>query len=190
MKFGFIWDSFEQSLRSNPLAKEQPAARTENFNPFKQEAKGRMEESIRTMVPEDDFKVVAYEQEWNEESKLLAYYIRREDMEIKDVVMKHVLPFHPGKSLMKFMAMSNEWIHWIASPLVAYQQSISFHKLSVYFFQNVDVDFQSDPNFLSLEHSANGVPHPSLGFLPERINRKLSLFVLYIFLKWMITRKT
>jgi len=99
--------------------------------------------------PEDDFKVVAYKKEWNEESKLPADYIRREDIEIKDVAMKHVLPFLPGKSLMKFRAVSNEWNHWIVSPLVAYEHSILFEKLSSYFFQIVDVDFQSDPNFLS-----------------------------------------
>jgi len=62
-------------------------------------------------------------------------------MEIKDVAMKHVLSSHPGKSLMIFPAVSNEWNHWIVSPLVAYQQSISFHKLSGYFYQIVDVDF-------------------------------------------------
>ncbi len=54
-------------------------------------------------VPEDDFKPVAYKREWNEESKLPTDYIRREDMKFKDVVMKHVLPFFPGKSSMKFM---------------------------------------------------------------------------------------
>ncbi|XP_049351420.1 F-box protein At5g07610-like [Solanum verrucosum] len=107
--------------------------------------------------------------EWNEVSKLPADYIRREDMEIKDVAMKHVLPFLPGKSLMKFRAVSNEWNHWIVCPLLAFQQSTSFQKLSGYFYQVVDVDFQSDPNFLSLDHSANGIPNPSLGFLPERI---------------------
>uniref|UniRef100_M1DNF0 Uncharacterized protein n=1 Tax=Solanum tuberosum TaxID=4113 RepID=M1DNF0_SOLTU len=53
-------------------------------------------------VPEDDFKVVAYKQEWNEKSKLHADYTRREDIKIKDVAMNHVLPFLPGKSLMKF----------------------------------------------------------------------------------------
>ncbi|KAK4708611.1 hypothetical protein R3W88_029536 [Solanum pinnatisectum] len=121
------------------------------------------------VAPEDDFKNVAYKQEWNEESKLPADYIRREDMEINDVAMKHALPFLPGKSLMKFWAMSNELNHWIVSLLVVYQQSISLQKLSGYFYQIVDVDFRSDPNFLSLDHSANGVPHPSLGFLPERI---------------------
>uniref|UniRef100_A0A3Q7GKA0 F-box domain-containing protein n=1 Tax=Solanum lycopersicum TaxID=4081 RepID=A0A3Q7GKA0_SOLLC len=49
--------------------------------------------------------------EWNEVSKLPADYIRREDMKIKDVVMKHVLSFLPGKSLMKFRAVSNELNH-------------------------------------------------------------------------------
>ena len=108
-------------------------------------------------------------QEWNEVSKLPADYIRREDMKIKDVVMKHVLSFLPGKSLMKFRAVSNEWNHWIGCPLLAYQQSTSFQKLSGYFHQIVDVDLQYDPNLLSLDHSANGVPNPSLGFLPEGI---------------------
>jgi len=75
-------------------------------------------------IPKDDFKVVAYKQEWNEESKLPADYTRREDIEIKDVAMNHVLPFLPGKSLMKFRSVSNECNHWIVSPLVAHQQSI------------------------------------------------------------------
>ncbi|KAL3381710.1 hypothetical protein AABB24_001695 [Solanum stoloniferum] len=69
----------------------------------------KQQDSGTHKVPEDDFKAVAYKQEWNEVSKLPADYIRREDMEIKDVAMKHVLPFLPGKSLMKFRAVSNEW---------------------------------------------------------------------------------
>ena len=80
-------------------------------------------------VPEDDFKPVAYKREWNEESKLPTDYIRREDMKFKDVVMKPVLPFIPGKSLMKFLVVYNEWNHWIVTPLVVYQQNISFQKL-------------------------------------------------------------
>ncbi|KAH0746219.1 hypothetical protein KY285_007876 [Solanum tuberosum] len=59
-------------------------------------------------VSKNDFKIVADKQEWNKESKLPAEYIRREDMKINDVAMKYVLPFLPGKSLMKFQAMSNE----------------------------------------------------------------------------------
>ncbi|XP_049386011.1 uncharacterized protein LOC125850171 isoform X1 [Solanum stenotomum] len=147
-------DEFENNIMAD----------AEEFSPAIQQ-----QDSGTHKVPEDDFKAVAYKQEWNEVSKLPADYIRREDMEIKDVAMKHVLPFLPGKSLMKFRAVSNEWNHWIVCPLLAYQQSTSFQKLSGYFYQVVDVDFQSDPNFSSLDHSANGIPNPSLGFLPERI---------------------
>lgn len=107
--------------------------------------------------------------EWNEDSEIPADYFIGEDMKIKDVAKKHVLPFLPAKSLMKFRAVSKEWNHWIVSPLLTFQQSCSFHKLSGFFYQTVDMDFQSNPNFLSLDHSANGVPSPSLGFLPERV---------------------
>ncbi|MCE2055373.1 hypothetical protein HAX54_042491 [Datura stramonium] len=107
--------------------------------------------------------------EWNGVSELPADYIRREDMEIKDVAKKHIVPFLPAKSLMKFRAVSKEWNDWIVSPLLSYQQCTSFQKLSGYFYQSVDVDFQSDPNFLSLDRSAIGVPSPSLDFLPEKV---------------------
>ncbi|XP_055816927.1 uncharacterized protein LOC129886311 [Solanum dulcamara] len=139
-------------------------ANAEEFSPAIQQ-----EDSGIHKCPEDNFKTGPYQLEWNEESKLPADYITREDMEIKDVAMKHVLPFLPAKSLMKFRAVSNEWNHWIVSPLLSYQQSTSFQKLSGYFYQSVDVDYQSDPNFLSLDRSANGVPSPSLGFLPEKL---------------------
>ncbi|KAH0731485.1 hypothetical protein KY289_002673 [Solanum tuberosum] len=52
----------------------------------------KQQDSGTHKVPEDDFKAVAYKQEWNEVSKLPADYIRREDMEIKDVAMKYAFP--------------------------------------------------------------------------------------------------
>ncbi|KAK4739089.1 hypothetical protein R3W88_002786 [Solanum pinnatisectum] len=146
-------DEFENNIMAD----------AEEFSPAIQ-----LQDSGTRKVPEDDFKAVAYKQDWNEESKLPADYIRREDMVIKDVAMKHVLPFLPGKSLMKFRVC----------PLLAYQQSTSFQKLSGYFYQIVDVDFQSDPNFLSLDHSVNGIPNPSLGFLPERIKVLIITFAI------------
>ena len=116
-----------------------------------------------------DFKAITYKQERNEESKLPVDYIRRGEIKIKYVVMKHVLPFLPGKSLMKFQSVSNEWNHWIISQLVPYRQSISFQKLPSYFSQIVDVDFHSNPNFLFMDQSANGIHLASLHFFPERI---------------------
>ncbi|KAH0712317.1 hypothetical protein KY289_008276 [Solanum tuberosum] len=68
----------------------------------------KLSEKNTLLVSKNDFKIVADKQEWNKESKLPAEYIRREDMKINDVAMKYVLPFLPGKSLMKFQEMSNE----------------------------------------------------------------------------------
>ncbi|KAK6775961.1 hypothetical protein RDI58_026962 [Solanum bulbocastanum] len=109
-------------------------------------------------------------------------------MEIKDVAMKYVLLFLPGKSLIKFWEVSNEWNHWFVSPLVAYQQGISFNKLSGNFYQIVDVDFQSDPNLLSLDNCANGVPYPSLGLFPKRI-KVLSSRSGMLLCKWVAPMK-
>ncbi|KAG5586366.1 hypothetical protein H5410_046800, partial [Solanum commersonii] len=49
-------------------------------------------------VPKEDFKVVAYKQECHEKCKLPADYTRREDIEIKEVAMKHVLWVAPAKT--------------------------------------------------------------------------------------------
>ncbi|KAJ8545838.1 hypothetical protein K7X08_018421 [Anisodus acutangulus] len=87
---------------------------------------------------------------------------------IKDVAKRHVLPFLPAKSAMKFRAVSKEWNQWIASPLFAYNQSFTFQKLSGYFYQRLE--FEGDLTFLSLHPSANGVPSPDLGFLPDKFN--------------------
>ncbi|KAM3290409.1 hypothetical protein P3S67_018698 [Capsicum chacoense] len=120
-------------------------------------------------IPEGDFKTVACPYEWDKLHALPADYIRREDLKIKDVAKKHVLPLLPAKSLVKFRAVSNEWNHWIVSPLLSYQQSTSFQKLSGYFYQTLDGIYQSHPKFLSLDCYSTGVPSPSLRFLPERV---------------------
>ncbi|KAM3285873.1 F-box protein [Capsicum chacoense] len=115
-----------------------------------------------------DLRTAAYKKEGNKASEFPVDIILREDMKIKDVAKRHVLPFLPAKSLMKFRAVSKEWNQWIASPLFAYNQSSTFQKLSGYFYQGVGI--QGDPpRFLSLQRSANGVPSPSLGFLPEKV---------------------
>ncbi|CAN4123587.1 unnamed protein product [Withania somnifera] len=88
---------------------------------------------------------------------------------IKDVVKEHVLPFLPAKSLMKFKAVSKEWEHWIASPLLTHQQSFSCQSFSGYFYQDMETGWRTNAMFLSLDHSASGVPSPALGFLPEDV---------------------
>ncbi|XP_055804964.1 F-box protein At5g07610-like isoform X2 [Solanum dulcamara] len=115
-----------------------------------------------------DLRTAASKEEGYNCSEFPADIIMRVDMKIKDVAKRHVLPFLPAKSLMKFRAVSKEWNQWIASPLLAYNQSFTFQKLSGYFYQRLG--FQDDPPiFLSLHRSANGVPSPSLGFLPENV---------------------
>lgn len=136
----------------------------EEFSPAI-EQQGSGVHMLPLQLPEDDFKA-----RWNKESDLpTADYIRKEEMTIRDVAKRYIVPFLPAKALMKFRAVSNEWNNWIASPLVSYQQTASFQKLSGYFYQSVDVDYQSYPNFLSLDHSSSGVPSPSLDFLPEGV---------------------
>ncbi|CAN4108612.1 unnamed protein product [Withania somnifera] len=127
------------------------------------------------MTDAEEFSIAIEQQgsgihkEWNEESALPADYISREDMKIKHVAKNHVLPLLPAKSLMQFRSVSKEWYNWIVSPLFSFQQGTSFQKLSGYFYQSLDVDFQSDPSFLSLDRCSIGVPSPTLGFLPERV---------------------
>ncbi|XP_009799536.1 F-box protein At3g26010-like [Nicotiana tabacum] len=120
---------------------------------------------------EYDFKTAPYHNGEMKASEFPKDILRKVDMKIKDVAKSHVLPILPAKSLMKFRAVSKEWNQWIASPLLAYQQSFSFQKLSGYFFQRVDDQFDPNPSigFMSLDRSANGVPSPSLDFLPERV---------------------
>ncbi|KAH0771149.1 hypothetical protein KY290_015130 [Solanum tuberosum] len=118
-------------------------------------------------LAEFDLTTAAYKvEEGNNGSKYPVDIIMRVDMTIKDVAKRHVLPFLPAKSLMKFRAVSKEWNQWITSPLLAYNQSSTFQKLSGYFYQRLE-NKDDPPIFLSLHRSANGVPSPSLGFLPE-----------------------
>ncbi|CAN4083256.1 unnamed protein product [Withania somnifera] len=113
-----------------------------------------------------DLRAAAYEN--GKVSEFPVDIIRRVDMKIKDVARRHVLPFLPAKSLMKFRAVSKEWNQWIASPLFAYNQSSTVQKFSGYFYQRVGMQ-GNPPIFLSLNHSADGVPNPTLSFLPEKI---------------------
>ncbi|KAK6118446.1 hypothetical protein DH2020_047863 [Rehmannia glutinosa] len=91
-------------------------------------------------------------------------------MELKDVVEENVLPFLPAKSLLRFRSVSKQWDVWIRSPFFARQQSYSFQNLSGFFCQG----FDTNPSFLTLNHSAYGVPTPSLRFLPDRVDIKSS----------------
>ncbi|OIT27995.1 PREDICTED: F-box protein At5g03970-like [Nicotiana attenuata] len=102
-----------------------------------------------------------------EEEKFPAHVMRKEDMKLKDVVKEHVLPFLPAKSLMKFRAVSKEWDKWIGGPLLAFQQSFLCQSLSGYFYRDSKMGW--DPRFISLDHSASGVPNPALHFLPEKV---------------------
>lgn len=88
---------------------------------------------------------------------------------IKDVVKEHVLPFLPAKSLMKFRAVSKEWDKWIASPLLTHQQSFSCQSFSGYFYQDMEMGWDTNAMFLSLDHFTSGVPSPALDFLPEAV---------------------
>ncbi|XP_055805756.1 F-box protein At5g49610-like [Solanum dulcamara] len=95
--------------------------------------------------------------------ELPAHVATKKELKIKDVVKEHVLSFLPAKSLMKFRSVSKEWDKWIASPLLAHQQSFSCQSFSGYFYQ----ESISNTMFLSLDHSTIGVPSPALEFLPE-----------------------
>ncbi|XAR57888.1 hypothetical protein NMG60_11026175 [Bertholletia excelsa] len=90
---------------------------------------------------------------------------RKEDMEIKDVVKEHVLPFLPAKSLTRFKAVSKEWNNWISRPFLAHKQSYLFKKKSGFFCQRGI----NSPTFLTLDKDACGVPSPDLNFFPEAV---------------------
>lgn len=113
------------------------------------------------------FKADAYQKEEEHPDEFPAHIIRKGDKKIKDVVKEHVLPFLPAKSLVKFKAVSKEWDKWIASPLLTYQQSFSCQSFSGYFYQDMNMGWDSNSMFLSLDHSTSGVPSPALDFLPE-----------------------
>ncbi|TMW99301.1 hypothetical protein EJD97_002788 [Solanum chilense] len=120
-------------------------------------------------LAEFDLRTAAYKvEEGNNGSKYPVEIIMRVNMTIKDVAKRHILPFLPAKSLMKLRAVSKEWNQWIASPLLAYNQSSAFQKLSGYFYQRLD-NIDDPPILLSLHRSAIGVPSPSLRFLPVKV---------------------
>lgn len=97
---------------------------------------------------------------------LPSFLMKREYMKLKDVVKDNLLHFLPAKSLVRFMSVSKEWHQWISCPLLAFQQSNHFKKLSGFFTQAES----KDHTFLSLNAAAYGVASPDLRFLPERVN--------------------
>ncbi|XP_059281610.1 F-box protein At5g07610-like isoform X1 [Lycium ferocissimum] len=117
-------------------------------------------------LAEYDFDTVTQQKEEENPWEYPARIIMKKDMKIKDVVKEHVLPLLPAKSLTKFRAVSKEWDKWIASPLLTHQQSFSCQSFSGYFYQ--DTEMGGNPMFLSLDHSASGVPSQFLDFLPEQ----------------------
>ncbi|XP_047967861.1 F-box protein At5g49610-like [Salvia hispanica] len=94
------------------------------------------------------------------------FHTRKEVMDLSDVIKENLLPFLPAKSLIKFMCVSKEWNQWIKSPLLAFQQSTHFTKLSGFFAQRK----HHDPTFITLDSTSCGVPMPSLSFLPESVD--------------------
>ncbi|XP_042022999.1 F-box protein At5g07610-like [Salvia splendens] len=87
-------------------------------------------------------------------------------MELNDIIKDNLLPFLPAKTLIKFLSVSKEWNQWIKSPLLAFQQSRHFTKLSGFFAQNQ----HQDPSFITLDSTSYGVPMPTLNFLPEPVD--------------------
>lgn len=102
---------------------------------------------------------------------------RREDMEIKDLVKDHALPFLPAKSLARFKAVSKEWKQWISSPFLAYMQTNLFRGLSGFFCQ---VGYHMDPTYLSIDEPSSGIHSPSLNFLPEGVTIRSSCYGLLL----------
>lgn len=90
---------------------------------------------------------------------------------IEDVVMEHVLPFLPAKTLCRFKAVCKKWHRWINSPFFAHRQSCYFKNTSGFFYQH--------PNgyplfFISMNPHAYGVASPFLSFLPEPVTIRTS----------------
>ncbi|XP_052197530.1 uncharacterized protein LOC127804662 [Diospyros lotus] len=106
-----------------------------------------------------------YQKQRSDVFRMPMHIKRKEDLEVKDVVKEHALPFLPAKSLMRFKAVSKDWDSWISSPFLAHKQSYLFQDVSGFFCQ---LD-NSDPIFMALDQSAYGVPSPHLGFLPESV---------------------
>lgn len=97
--------------------------------------------------------------------QLPAHVKPKEDMELKDIVMDHALPYLPAKSLMRFRSVSKEWDQWIMSPFLSHKQSYNFRDMSGYFYQHQD---ETKASFISLSNSAYGVPDFSLSFLRKK----------------------
>ncbi|XP_057498834.1 uncharacterized protein LOC130783283 [Actinidia eriantha] len=108
---------------------------------------------------------VAYQKEYANPFEFRAHIKCKNEMKIKDVVKDNVLPFLPAKSLVQFKAVSKDWDLWISSPFLAHKQSCFCHDVSGFFCQSGI----SPPTFITLNHSAYGVPSPSLDFLPEPV---------------------
>lgn len=97
--------------------------------------------------------------------QLPAHVKPKEDMELKDIVMDHALPYLPAKSLMRFTSVSKEWDQWITSPFLSHKQCYNFRDMSGYFYQHQD---ETKASFISLSNSVYGVPDFSLSFLRKK----------------------
>ncbi|VFQ99918.1 unnamed protein product [Cuscuta campestris] len=73
-----------------------------------------------------------------------------------ELIMLHVLPLLPAKSLMRFKCVSKQWYRWISTPILSHRQSFSFRQLSGYFYQ--DQTGGEAIKFFSLDGLAFGVP--------------------------------
>ncbi|KAL6993602.1 hypothetical protein U1Q18_011716 [Sarracenia purpurea var. burkii] len=111
------------------------------------------------------FRTIAHQEEGTEVFEFPAHIMRKEEMQIEDVVRDHVLPFLPAKSLIRFRTVSKDWDQWIASPFLAHKQSYLFRQVSGFFRQYTD----GVRTFTALNPQAGGIPSPSLDFLPEPV---------------------
>ncbi|KAL2531534.1 Uncharacterized protein Adt_04885 [Abeliophyllum distichum] len=114
----------------------------------------------------DQFITAAYQKIIVNAYKFPAHVKRMEDMEIKDIVKDHALPYLPAKSLMRFRAVSKEWDQWITSPFFSHKQSNCFRDMSGFFHQSQN---RTTASFISLSKAAYGIPDVSLKFLPEPV---------------------
>ncbi|XP_071735275.1 F-box protein At5g03970-like [Rutidosis leptorrhynchoides] len=102
---------------------------------------------------------------------------------LKEAAKSHIIPYLPAKSLARSRLVSKEWNRWISGPFFAHIQSQHFRKTSGFFQNKAEHSthssfFQNYPedstHFISLEHSAYGVPSPSLSFIPRRVSVRSS----------------
>lgn len=110
-------------------------------------------------------KMVAYQKIYDDLVEFPAHIKFKERMNIEDVLMDNALHFLPAKVLARFKTVAKDWNLKISTPIFARDQSYLFQEISGFFCQ-----YENDmPTFVTLDHSAYGVPSPSLQFLPERV---------------------